>query len=332
MSPPQTPQLSVVIPSYNRRDLLQRCLDSLAGQTQDPDTFEVVVADDGSSDGTAEMAEGLETPFHLKVLKLENGGWAAALNAGARASRGTICLHLDDDVVASPQLVAEHIAAHKDGGHLTGVGKLVQQPPEATDWYAHACARGLTEHYEDLVHRPADWTDCYGANLSAPRSVLIESGGFAMDIPAAVDLELGFRLSRAGYPPRYIPGAKGVHDDQKLVPQMLRDARSQGVAHLQVAERHPATLPQLLDWVNAAGPKELALRRFLIAIRVPPSVLAPIGRFLPGVGRKMVWLHFVRRFAFWLSVRQNVGRDRWRELTGPGATDRIGASPGPSIP
>ncbi len=307
--------LSVVIASYNRKELLRRCLDSLVDQTQDPGSFEVVVADDGSADGTADMVESLEMPFRLQALRLENGGWATAQNEAIRASSGRICLCLDDDIVASPQLLAEHVEAHADDAPLAGIGKLVQEPPQARDWYAHAFAQGWNEHYEDLNHRSAAWTDCYGANLSAPRSTLIELGGYATDLPGVEDIELGFRLAEAGCALVYLPGAEATHDDQKGMAQMLRDVQRQGVAQVSVVDRHPSTQRQVLGWVGPAGPRELALRRALIALRVKPSMLAAMGRAIPGSGRKMVWLHFVRRFTFWRSVRRGVSRDRWLELT-----------------
>jgi glycosyltransferase involved in cell wall biosynthesis len=307
--------LSVVIASYNRRDLLRRCLDSLAGQTQDPGTFEVIVADDGSSDGTADMAEGLEVPFRLRTLRLVNGGWASAQNAGIEAATGGVCLCLDDDIVASPQLVAEHVKAHEAGQSLVGIGKLVHALPKTQDWYAHAYVQGWNEHIEDRSHRDPTWKDCFGANLSAPRAALIETGGFATDIPSVEDVELGFRLVAAGCKLVFLPNAEAIHDDQKTVAQMIRDSERIGAAYVTVVERHPPMRSQALDWAGSAGPRALALRRLLIALRIRSSLLASLGRLLPGRGRKMVWLHFVQRFAFWRAVRQRVDRSRWRELT-----------------
>lgn len=317
----QRPKLSIVIASYNRRELLQRCLESLTSQTEDPTGFEVLVADDGSSDGTAEMIEGFPAHFTLRTLQLENGGWARALNAGAKASFGRVCLFVDDDIIASPHLVAAHIAAHDSEEPVIGVGKLVQQPPDARDWFAHTLARGWIDHYEELDRRPADWTDCYGANLSVVRSAFLECGGFDTDLPAAVDLELCVRLTEAGCRTRYVPDAEAIHDDQKLMPRMLRDAEVSGVAHVMVAERHRPTRARLLDWAAAADRRELALRRFLIATRVPPRAMAAFGRLLPGEGRKAIWLHFVRKLAFWRSVRAQVDRDRWRQLTDESVAD-----------
>ncbi|MGA8745531.1 MAG: glycosyltransferase family A protein [Solirubrobacterales bacterium] len=332
MSPEQTHLLSVIVPSYNRRELLRRCLDSLALQTQDAGDFEVVVIDDGSSDGTAEMVDGLHTPYRLQLLRGKQQRWAAARNAGVAAAAGRVCLHVDDDIVCSPKLVAEHIAVHAASDREVGIGKLIQAPPDADDWYARAFAQGLNEHYTDLLGRPPTWTDCYGANLSSTAAVFIEVGGFATDLPSAVDLEFGFRLCEAGCKLHYLAEAEGTHDDQKLSGRMLEDARVSGRAHVLVVERHPSTEPNLLDWVGPAGPRELALRRALIGLRVPPSLLASLGRFLPARGRKMIWLHFVRRLTFWRSVRHQVSARRWRELTVE--RPRRGREPGlaPSVP
>ncbi len=307
--------LTVVITSYNRRELLRRCLDSLAVQTLDQSRFEVLVLDDGSTDGTTEMVESLSTPYKLRLLSGSQRRWARARNAGVEAAEGRICLHVDDDIICGARMLADHVAAHEEGERIVAVGKLIQAPPDADDWYAHAFAQGLNEHYDELLQRPPAWTDCYGANLSTTRAVYLEVGGFATDLPAAIDLEFGYRLVEAGCSLRYLPDADGIHDDQKLSQRMLEEAEIFGRAHVQVVEKHPGAEAQLLDWVGPAGPIELTIRRAAIASRVPPPALAALGRLLPGSGRKMIWLHFVRRLGFWRSVRAQVDDARWRQLT-----------------
>ncbi len=306
-------ELSVLIASHNRKELLRRCVDSLAAQTQ-PASFEVIVADDGSDDGTAEMVEGLRMPYRLRALRLEKGGKSAALNAAIDAAAGDVCVFLDDDVIASPELVAAYLKAHRDET-LLGVGAIVQRPPDARDWYAHAFAKAWGEHSEELAGRPARWTDCYGANFSAPRSVLREIGGFTVGLQIAEDFDIALRLCRAGCVPTYVPQAEVVHDDQKRCGRMLADARGQGIVHVELAERFPETRADLLDWHSGAGSVELAVRRLCVGLHVPPAALAWLGRFVPGEGRKMIWLHFVRRVAFWGGVRQRVGRTDWTRLT-----------------
>jgi glycosyltransferase involved in cell wall biosynthesis len=308
------PELSVIVASHNRRDLLRRCLDSLRGQDADPASFEVLVADDGSGDGTAAMVEAFEAPFALRLLQLEQGGKSAALNQAIGAADGAVCLFLDDDIVASPELVAEHLAAHRREPLTLGIGAITQQPIEADDWYARSFAQGWNEHYEEKPQQRIGWIDCYGANFSAPRATLLEVGDFK-DIATAEDIEMGFRLEGAGCIPTFLPRAHGIHDDQKNGRRMLADQRRQGRVHVELAERYPAMRAELLPWGETVVPHELALRRALIALRVPPRALASLGRLLPGQGRKMLWLHLVRRFAFWRSVRASVSRREWRSLT-----------------
>jgi len=315
MAPPPQLQLSVIVASHNRRELLRRCLESLSRQTQDPASFEVIVADDGSSDGTAEMAEAFEAPFQLRVLALGKSMHAKAQNAALELAEAPACLLLDDDVIASPELVAAHIEGHRRNPMSIGIGSMAQQPVDANDWYAHAVAHGWTEHYADMLRREARCTDCYGANLSFPRDVIARIGGISTDIPSAKDFDVALRLQAAGCTPVYLPRAHGVHDDQKRSGRMLANAPRSGAMHVELSKRFPEAAPELLDWASGASPRVLALRRACIALHVPVSPLAWMGRFLPGMGRKMIWLHFVRKIAFWSGVRAEVGNRAWSSIT-----------------
>jgi glycosyltransferase involved in cell wall biosynthesis len=319
-------EASVIVPTHNRRDLLRRCLQALAEQTQDLSTFEVVVADDGSDDDTAIMLGEFEAPFHLQTLILGSVGQSPARNAGIEASRGRVCILLDDDVISSPSLVQEHLAAHRQHDRMVGIGALVQEPPSARDWYAHAFARAWAQHYSRLEDGPATWADCYGGNMSAPRSALLEVGGFATDISISKDTEIGFRLEQHGYAPRFLPRAHAVHDDQKPCTRLLGDLKRQGSGYIDLVAKHPAMQKKLLGWFAMGSKRELLLRRSLIALRVPPMVLVRAGALLRGQGGQDLWYEFVRKYAFWLAVRQRVSRQSWLELT------RAPSPPAPTTP
>lgn len=311
---PAEPELSVIVATHNRRDLLRRCIDSLARQTAPPTSFEVIVADDGSNDGTTAMAEALRPPFRIRILELPKSGHAVAQNAAIELAAAPYCLLLDDDVIASPDLVGGHIEGHRQHPGAIGIGSLTQRPVDAQDWFAHAVARGWSEHYDDLERRPAHWTDCYGANLSFPTAAIRELGAVSTDIPSAKDFDLALRLCAAGLTPVYFPHAHGVHDDQKRSSKMLVDAQRAGRMHVELSRRFPAAAPELLDWQGGAGPVELRLRRWSLALHVPLRPLVALGRFLPGDGRKMIWLHFVRRYAFWRGVAESVDGRTFRRL------------------
>ena len=307
--------VSVVIPSQDRREMLERCLGELAHQDVAPGAFEVIVVDDGSSDGAPEMVEALETPYELRLLRRDRGGPAAARNAGIEASAGRICLLIDNDIVASPHLVAAHLEGHARHERALGVGPLTQIPPRARDWFAHTFAAEWNKHYDDLGGRPATWMDCYGGNFSAPRAALVENGGYDTDQVAAADVELPYRLWRAGFVPQLFPDADAVHDDQKRASRILKDSARRGNAYLQFAERHPGAEPDLLGAFQVDGSGEVAVRRILISLRVPPRLLVALGRLVPGRENKVFLHHAIQRYAFWLSVRRAVDGERWRELT-----------------
>jgi glycosyltransferase involved in cell wall biosynthesis len=308
-------ELSVVIATHNRRERLRRCLDALAAQSQDPATFEVLIADDGSSDGSAELVESLEMPYALRVLRLEQGGKSAALNAAIAADPAPICLFIDDDVVASPELVAGHLTAHRENPKALGIAPLTQPPATSRDWFPHAHAAAWNERYAELAGRQLDWTECYGGNFSAPLEALREVGGFATEIEAIEDIELGYRLCAAGCVPRYLPAAGAVHDDEKPRGKLLAEVERYGAFCAEFAERRPDARPKLLGWFLDPTPRDVLLRRTLLALRVPPRLLASLGTPIPGTGRKQVWFGVVNRYVFWRGVRSGMSRKRWQQTT-----------------
>src|SRR5947209_4843962 len=127
-----TPRLSVIIPTYNRRPILERCLGALARQTVGSEAFEVIVVDDGSSDGTlaalAEWARAL--PYVLRPEAQENQGPAAARNRGLAAARAPWVLFLGDDILATPALIEQHLVwhAHDPGDELAVLGFITWDP------------------------------------------------------------------------------------------------------------------------------------------------------------------------------------------------------------
>jgi glycosyltransferase involved in cell wall biosynthesis len=315
VTPPPEYELAVLIASHNRRERLRACLEALVAQTQDPASFEVIVAVDGSPDGTAEMIESFESPFRLRGLRLSKRGKPAALNAAIEVCEARLCLFIDDDVIASPGLLAAHASAARENPSLLGIGKLTQRPPRRDDWFGQAQATAWNQRYDDLAGRPADWSDCYGANFSAPLAALREIGGFDAELEAVEDIEVGLRLCRAGCAPVFLPAAEAVHDDEKRRARILADIAAYGRFCAVLGERDPSTRPRLLGWFRDTTPRELWLRRALSALRVSPRLLAAAGGLIPKGGPRQVWFGFVSRHTFWLGVRRSLGRRRWRETT-----------------
>jgi glycosyltransferase involved in cell wall biosynthesis len=209
-------KISVIIPTYNRRHVLERTLPSLAAQDLAVDEYEVIVVVDGSTDGTADWLRELRPKFQLRTLEVKHGGPAAARNAGIRAAAGELVLLLDDDLIVVPELLREHCASHEGTG-----ARVVNGPIIMTADSAESVIRYVTEqsHKEYVDHldpamdvRYPEGTPATGvlssmANSSMPREVLLRCGGFDEEIRAAEDLELGLRLWKMGVSFRCRPAA-----------------------------------------------------------------------------------------------------------------------------
>jgi len=115
-----TPRFSVVVPTFQRRDVVVASVAAFGAQDFG-EPFEVVVVVDGSTDGTADALRALSPPFPLAVVEQENRGPAAARNRGAEEARGEFLLFLDDDMDPVPDFVGAHVRAHRDAVGLVAV-------------------------------------------------------------------------------------------------------------------------------------------------------------------------------------------------------------------
>ena len=110
---PGRPTLSVVLCTYNRAELLLRTLDSLCRQSLDKAVFEIVVIDDGSTDDTRQVVQAYESLLPLRYSRQRNAGLGSARNHGVFLSRGEILVFHDDDDIAGPRLLEEHLETHR---------------------------------------------------------------------------------------------------------------------------------------------------------------------------------------------------------------------------
>jgi glycosyltransferase involved in cell wall biosynthesis len=219
MSEAEKPELSVIIPTYNRKEILLKTLAAYQAQSARSEILEVLVLDDGSTDGTSEAVSEFSSRANIPVqcFLLTHRGPAALRNHGIRRSCGRLLLFGDDDIVPGPDLVAEHLAWHKKYPEpVVGVLGLVEWAPEVeptpfTEWLAKD---GVLFAYGHL--RPGEevgFRCFYSCNLSLKTCFLRENGLFDEDFkgPAFEDTELGYRLERRGLRLLYNPGAIGYH-------------------------------------------------------------------------------------------------------------------------
>jgi len=212
--------ISVIVVNWNRRALLEACLRSLEGQTRRPS--EVIVVDNGSSDGSPEWLSAVTFPFLLRLIRnRENRGFCAANNQGIAQAQGEFVALVNNDAEAEPawlEALREAFDFAPDIG-MAASKVLVWEDPRVIDKTGHLIwldgqnrGRGSGEldqgQFEDVEE--VLWPD--GCAAMYRKSMLDEIGGFDEDLFAyADDAELGLRARIAGWRCLYMPHAVVRH-------------------------------------------------------------------------------------------------------------------------
>jgi glycosyltransferase involved in cell wall biosynthesis len=219
-------QASVVIPTYNRRDELAKTLETMTEQDIDPGGFEVIVADDGSADGSADVARSFAGRLRLKYFFQEDEGFraAAARNGGARLATAPLLIFLDSGTLAGPGLVSGHLAAHAASqqrravmGYCYGYNAFREEQWVPDSFYtlrpaelvrrhgdnplfADVRSRDFTRGGADPMKWPIPWMYFFSGNCSVPAEHFWAAGGFDEMFRSwgVEDLELGYRLFHSG--------------------------------------------------------------------------------------------------------------------------------------
>lgn len=231
----QAKRLSVVIPTFNRRERLERVLVALERQTTPCSEFELVVVDDGSSDGTTDALKSRTTPYTLQALRQDNAGPARARNAGVAAAAGEIILFIDDDVEPVPELIAEHLRMHAAEPDIVVIGPLASLPHYDQPWVAWEQAK-VEAQYRAMER--GDWApgfrQFWTGNASLARRHILDAGGFDPTYLRAEDVELGVRLAERGLGFRFNPAARGLHFAERSLEAWERVHESYGRAEVEI--------------------------------------------------------------------------------------------------
>jgi glycosyltransferase involved in cell wall biosynthesis len=262
------PLITVQLCTYNRRSLLGRVLQALFDQDLDKDAYEIVLVDDGSTDGSyEEIIAPLHPPCAMHVVRQKNAGLARGRNVGIARARGEIILFMDDDVLATPGLLSAHVCFH-------------QSHPRSI------CRAGVINvaSFDNLPPARYSWRNYSGAyfwttNVSLPLALVREAGDFDERFREYgwEDLELGFRLRKMGVPSILARDAIVYHFKPPVpranVAAMIRQARAQGRTAVQFLDKHP-------HW----------------RVALATGQIAPL-RMWSGVARAAGWPRLLRRIA-----------------------------------
>ncbi|HVG22176.1 MAG TPA: glycosyltransferase [Blastocatellia bacterium] len=217
----QKPDLSVIISTYDRKILLSEALKSALSQQAAGLSYEVIVIDNNSSDGTREVVESFMVRGHgnLRYAFERVQGLSHARNAGIRIARGSIIAFTDDDVRLTPAWAASIKRAFHEHPEVDCVaGKILPKwnsDPPSWLTHEHWTALALQDYGDKPLLIGSENPLCFaGANLSFRREVFDRIGVFSPKYPRAQDTELLMRFWQAGHLGLYEPDAIVVADVQ----------------------------------------------------------------------------------------------------------------------
>ncbi|MET8394136.1 bifunctional polysaccharide deacetylase/glycosyltransferase family 2 protein [Streptomyces anthocyanicus] len=193
--PPVTGPVSVIVPAYNEKECIEATLRSLARSTH---PVEIIVVDDGSTDGTADIAESLGLPG-VRVVRQANAGKPAALNNGVRHARYDIVVMMDGDTVFEPDTVRHLVQPFADPsvGAVAGNAKVGNRRTLIGAWQHIEYVMGF-----NLDRRMYDLLRCMptipGAIGAFRREAVLQAGGMSDDT-LAEDTDITIALHRAGW-------------------------------------------------------------------------------------------------------------------------------------
>ena len=272
-----TPKITVVVPTFNRKDSLRATLRGLEQQSLLTKYWEAVIVSDGSTDDTDRfLAEyAASAPFTLRAIRQDNAGPSRARNEGIQQAQGDIVVFVDDDVEPSPEFLAVHLDHHESDANVAVIGPLAPDPkrrPSEPVWigWEHAM---LEKQY--AAFRKGEWAVAgphhfYSGNASVRRKYLLDIGGFDTTFTRQEDVELATRLQReCGIHFCFDANAAALHRPTRNWNAWLKVPSSYGQLDVIRARRGD------LGWerIQAAYETRNRLTRLLtrVAIRFPRS-------------------------------------------------------------
>ncbi len=237
--------ISVVVAVRNEREHIKECIESLFNQ--DYEDYEVIVVDGMSDDGTFELLKELQKKYDFKLLRNEKKNAAAGRNIGIREAKGEAIAFIDGDAVASKDWLKNIKKAFEKSGAI-GVGG-VDLLPEESEYKAKAIglvmtsplARGgrlnpSTQH--SLMEKERFVEHIPTCNLCLKREIFDKVGLFDESFVKGQDLELNFRIVKAGYKLFYSPSIKVIHYRKQHIHHFAKQIYKWAKAKVAIIKKH----------------------------------------------------------------------------------------------
>ncbi|GAA3335903.1 glycosyltransferase [Amorphoplanes nipponensis] len=237
--PPVTEPVSIIVPAYNEKAGIEAAVRSLAGGDY-PD-IEVVVVDDGSTDGTAAIVERMALP-NVRVIRVPNGGKANALNTGIALARHDIIVTVDGDTIFEPDSIRMLVQpfASPAVGAVAGNVKVGNRQTLVAAWQHIEYVIGF-----NLDRRLYEVLNCMptvpGAIGAFRRAALAEVGGIS-DETLAEDTDVTMALCRAGWRVVYEERARAWTEAPATLEQLYRQRYRWSYGTMQAMWKHRKAL------------------------------------------------------------------------------------------
>lgn len=278
-----TVPISVIIPTYNRRESLRLTLDGLSRQTMPMNSFEVVVVSDGSTDGTTEFLTeyAASAPYRFRPIIQENAGPSAARNRAIRESAGEVIVLLDDDVEPDPSFLAAHAARHDNIDKLVVIGPMLRDPARREPiWvvWEHLMLRKQYDSWENGAWSTAGPHNFYSGNASVRREWIMAVDGFDESLKRMEDVDLARRMEReCGVRFEYDPRPAGIHRPIRSVESWLAVAEAYGRLDVVCARTGAGSWDAIR---KRYADRNLATRLLSRAMIAVPALATPIRSLL----------------------------------------------------
>lgn len=272
-------KVSVVIPTLNRADLLATTIDRIESQTFPRDNYEVLVIDNASNDDTRRvLAQKSLLYANLRTFRQTKRGAAATRNVGIQNATGDVVLFIDDDIEADENLIQAHVTYHERDARVSAIGAVVTPWASSADpFLRYLCHRGIVNPYS-LTASPMDFSYYHTGNVSSPRALLQAVNGFneEFSIYGMEDIELGYRLEKAGSRMVPAPDAKGVHRFFPTYPQFIQRCEHAGYSLGKLVDLHPELKPRFVE----NGKRTRLLKRFHRLYQMFSDTTRPVSNWL----------------------------------------------------
>lgn len=297
---------SVVIPTYNRKPILEKCLRALENQQLRSNSvvtsYEVVLVDDGSTDGTLEWLKSYSSEFpHVRSLSQDNKGPAAARNLGVEQAKGDTIIFIDSDLVVTKHFLQSHADALVQGQQQLGSDRLFT--------YGGVINTCNFDNPTSEPYKLTDFSAAYFAtgNVAIARKWLEKAGLFdtRFQLYGWEDLELGVRLKQLGLKLVKCPEAVGYHWHPPFaleqIPRMIDREIQRGRMGVLFYQKHST-------WDVRMMIQMTWLHRLLWGIlslggRLNERTMAPFLQWLINQGKPQLALEIARIFLNWYNVQ-----------------------------